>query len=179
MAHHNLMVDIETLNNINTSAIISIGAVIFDPESKHVEERKFHVNIDFEDALKYGTYSDDTVDFWARQSEAATATLFDPTPGTLLEALEAFDKYIGSWKPKPKWIWGCSPSFDVANLRHAYNQFDRKFPFIFWKEMDVRTLKNLLPKETKPIMEGNAHTAVDDCVHQCKIVQIFHGVDFD
>lgn len=179
MAHHNLMVDIETLDDKNTSAIISIGAVVFDPESAHVEERQFHVNIDFEDALRYGTYSESTIEFWERQPPEATATLFDPEPIGLEDALKAFDKYIASWKPKPKWIWGCSPSFDVANLRHAYSKFDRKFPYIFWKEMDVRTLKNLIPKEQKPVMEGIAHTALDDCIFQCKFVQLFHGVEFD
>lgn len=178
MAHHNLMVDIETLDKENTAAIISIGAVVFDPESTKIEDRKFHVNVDFESALTYGTHSDDTIDFWAKQPAAAVEKLFDPEPVSLEDALVAFDKYVDSWRPKPKWIWANSPSFDIAILRHAYRKFDRKFPFIFWKEMDVRTIKNLLPKENRPVMEGIAHTAVDDCIQQCKLVQTIHGVEF-
>ena len=173
------MVDIETLDTENTAAVISIGAVVFDPDSTFVEDKTFHVNIDFEEALTYGTFSESTVDFWARQPADATATLFDPEPVTLKEALEQFGKYVRSWKPKPKFIWGNSPAFDVAILRHAHKKCDMKFPFTPWVEMDVRTLKNLLPKDKVPQKTGINHSAVDDCLWQCKIVQMFHGVDID
>ncbi len=173
-----MMLDIETLDTENTAAVVSIGAVVFDPETKEVEDRTFHANITFEEALEYGTYSESTVAFWEKQPEAAVATLFNPEPVTLREALTQFDKYVKSWKPKPKFIWGNSPAFDVAILRHACKQTGLKFPFTPWAEMDVRTLKNLLPKETVPKKTGVNHSAVDDCLWQCKIVQMFHGVEF-
>ncbi len=173
-----MMIDIETLDTENTAAVISIGAEVFDPEIKEVEERTFHVNITFAEALEYGTHSESTVKFWERQPEAAVATLFDPAPVTLREALDEFGKYVRSWKPKPKYIWGNSPSFDVAILRHACKKTGAKFPFTPWVEMDVRTLKNLLPKDAVPKKTGVNHSAVDDCLWQCKIVQMFHGVEF-
>jgi len=169
------MIDIETLDTENTAAVISIGAVVFDPESQEVEDRTFHVNIKFEEALKYGTFSESTVAFWERQPKAATATLFDPEPITLREALIEFEKYVKSWKPKPKFIWGNSPAFDVAILRYACKRTGVTFPFTPWVEMDVRTLKNLLPKGMVPKKAGVNHSAVDDCIWQCKIVQLFMG----
>lgn len=172
------MIDIETLDTENTAAVISIGAVVFDPESKEIEDRTFHVNIDWDDAVKHGTHSKSTMDFWERQPAEAAATLFTPEQIMLKDALLEFDKYVKSWKPKPKFIWGNSPAFDVAILRHACKQTDVKFPFTPWVEMDVRTLKNLMPKELVPTKTGVNHSAVDDCLWQCKIVQLFHGVDF-
>ena len=175
----NFMIDIETLDTENTAAVISIGAVVFDPDTKHVEDNTFHVNIDFDEALKYGTHSESTIKFWERQPQEAVDTLFTPEPVALKDALLAFNKYVKSWgTPKPKFIWGNSPSFDVAILRYACKQTGVKFPFTPWVEMDVRTLKNLLPKEAIPKKEGVNHSAVDDCMWQCKIVQMFHGVDF-
>jgi hypothetical protein len=175
----NFMIDIETLDTENTAAVISIGAVVFDPDTAEVEDRVFHMNIDFEDALTHGTHSEGTIKFWERQPAEAQATLFEPAPVSLEEALKGFSKYVKSWgTPKPKFIWGNSPSFDVAILRHACKQTGQKFPFTPWVEMDVRTLKNLMPKELIPSKEGVNHSAVDDCLWQCKIVQIFHGVEF-
>lgn len=175
----NFMIDIETLDKENTAAVVSIGAVVFDTDTKEVEDRQFQMNITFEDALKYGTYSEDTIKFWERQPQAAVDTLFDPEPGLLIDALNGFTKYVKSWgTPKPKFIWGNSPSFDVAILRYACKQTGAKFPFTPWVEMDVRTLKNLLPKEALPKKTGVNHSAIDDCLWQCKIVQMFHGVDF-
>ena len=175
----NFMIDIETLDTENTAAVISIGAVVFDPDSKEVEDRTFHVNIEFEEALKHGTFSESTIAWWERQNEEAKASLFEPEPIPLKDALVAFEKYVRSWKPKPKFIWGNSPAFDIAILRHACKNTGLKFPFTPWVEMDVRTLKNLLPKETIPKKEGINHSAVDDCFWQCKIVQLFHGVQFN
>ena len=173
-----LMVDLETFDTASTAAIISIGAVVFDPETNHIEERTYHANVEWESALSYGTFSESTIDFWSNQSEDAVSALFSPEQIGLKEALEGFDKYVKSWKNKPKRIWANSPAFDVAILRHAFSKFDMKFPYVFWKEMDVRTIKNLLPKEVLPEREGVLHNAVDDCKHQCKIVQIIHGVEF-
>lgn len=173
-----LMLDIETLDQENTSAVISIGAVVFNPETPEVDDRSFHANITMEEALTYGSYTDDTIDFWARQPEEARATLYDPEPVTMREALTQFNEYIKSWSPRPKFVWGNSPAFDIANVRHAYKQVGMKFPFTPWVEMDVRTLKNLLAVDMIPKKSGTNHSAVDDCRWQCKIVQLFHGVDF-
>lgn len=172
------MIDIETLDDQNTAAIISIGAVVFNPETKHVEDDTFHVNIDWDDAARHGTHSEKTMAFWNKQPVEALETLFTPAQTTVSEAVIAFSEYVRSWNPGPKYIWGNSPAFDVAILRHAFKQTGHEFPFVPWVEMDVRTLKNLLPLEHVPKKDGVNHSAVDDCRWQCKIVQIFHGVDF-
>jgi hypothetical protein len=169
------MIDIETLDIENTAAVISIGAVVFDPDLQEIEDRVFHVNVEFKEALKYGTFSESTVAFWERQPKEATATLFDPKPVALREALIGFEKYVKSWRPKPKFIWGNSPAFDITILRHACKKTGVKFPFTPWVEMDVRTLKNLLPREMIPKKTGVNHSAVDDCMWQCQIVQLFYG----
>jgi hypothetical protein len=174
-----LMIDIETLDTENRAAVISIGAIVFDTDARHVEERTFHVNIDFEQAIRYGSVSESTVQFWERQPKEAVSALFDPDPVDLRTALSELNTYIYSWPKKPKYIWGNSPSFDVAILRHAYKQHELKFPFLPWFEMDVRTIKNLLKKDEVPKKTGVNHHPIDDCLWQCEILWKYFEVPFD
>ena len=147
---------------------------MFDPEGEDIHEHALHVNVEMGSAMTYGTVSESTVSFWEKQPEEVRNTLFDPEPIPLKDALVEFVGYVDSFKRKPKFIWGCSPRFDIGILHHAFGGCGLKFPYVFWKEMDVRTLKNWMPKELHPERQGMAHSAVDDCVWQCRLVQGFH-----
>lgn len=170
------MIDIETLDILPTSAIVSIGAVMFEQDGTGIVGDPFYENITFDSALKHGTYSESTIQFWERQPEAAREKLFDPEPIDLGDALKGFHKFVKQYKPKPAFIWAMSPRFDIEILHHAHRALGLKFPFTPWKEMDVRTLKNMIPKEALPRKEGVVHTAVDDCKWQVAVVQLFNSL---
>jgi hypothetical protein len=164
------MVDIETLDTEPTSAILSIGAVMFDPNGDGTIDAPFHQNITFESALEHGTFSESTVSWWEKQGDDAKASLFDPTPVELRVALVDFIR----WAKKAKNVWANSPSFDVIILRNACKECDLKWPFSPWVELDVRTLKNILPTNKKSMFKGTSHNPVDDAMNQVKLVQAFY-----
>lgn len=168
------MVDLETLDNTSTSAIASISAVVFDPLGEGYGDT-FRVNVSVESALEHGTYSEETIDWWAKQSEEARNALFDPEPIDLKDALLGLHAFVQD--NNIRWIWACSPRFDMVILEHAYKAFGMRLPKKYWDEMDVRTLKMIMPKEALPERTGH-HTALGDCLYQIELVQLFFRVIF-
>jgi len=166
------MVDIETLDTEPTSAVLSIGSVLFNIDEEGTIDAPFHQNITFESALTYGTFSESTVSWWEKQGDDAKASLFDPEPVELKAALDDFYKWCKQMKAKR--VWANSPSFDVIILRNACKEVGSKWPFSPWVEMDVRTIKNLMPEAKKKTFKGTVHHPVDDAVNQVEIVQAFH-----
>jgi len=79
-------------------------------------------------------------------------------------------------EPKPACIWANSPSFDLEILKNAFDFSGQMWPFGFWAERDVRTIKEAAypcssPDDFPPFETGTAHDAVDDCIKQCLQVQ--------
>ena len=167
-----VMIDIETLDNCPTAAIASIGAVWFEPRGSRIGNT-FHMHVDLADCQRHGlTIGADTVLWWLKQSGDAKAALsggqLDAAPlVTALEALQAF--IIEADGPKPD-IWCNGASFDLPILANAYRAIGWQTPWPFWRERDLRTLKGLYP-EQRLERTGLAHHAIDDAIHQARLVQ--------
>ncbi|WP_425962579.1 3'-5' exonuclease [Rhizobium nepotum] len=161
----NLMVDIETFGNRMDSAILTIGAVFFDPDTGEIGG-EFYTAIDPDSACRYGRVTGSTVAWWLEQSEAARrAVVAGKTQ--LPEALAKLADFYAKHPKAP--IWGNGPTFDISILEHAYwRVHDKPAPWAFWNVRDCRTIKDLgdaigyrIPK-----LEGTAHNALDDARHQ-------------
>ena len=63
-----VMVDLETLGNTSTAAIIQIGACVFDTEGTG---ERFCATVSFESALQWGDPTASTLEWWMEQSDAA------------------------------------------------------------------------------------------------------------
>lgn len=181
-----LMIDIETLGVSNNAAIISIGAVLFDPYGDTCGE-EFYRNITFDSALDYGDYDPSTLKFWNQLPQPAKTQLFNPEQVHLKNALMDFHRFILDNKISK--VWGNSPSFDMVILRNAYKNAKimpsyqaftiLEFPVRFWLEMDVRTIKSVLPSDLIPSRTGTHHSALDDAKYQVSLVQsFFNNVSF-
>lgn len=160
-----VMIDLETLDNTATSAIISIGACKFDPEANDdkVIGQTLHLHVDWDDAIQNGTVSGDTLKWWIKQNdESRNAIINAPTVklATALEMLSMFFK--GS-----TYIWGNGSTFDISILENAYGR--NNAPWNFFDVRDVRTVVHLadgmLNKNDFPFI-GIKHDASDDAVHQ-------------
>ncbi len=163
-----LMVDIETMGKRPTSAFTSIGAVLFDPHGDWIGDT-FHIHVSLENCMRHGLKVDaDTIIWWMHQDEAARNTFIfgqvDAAP--LITALEAFSAFA----QQACHIWCNGNSFDFPILNNAYDVVGMQTPWHFWHEHDLRTLKNL-NKGTRIEREGIHHNALDDAVHQAKLVQ--------
>lgn len=167
-----VMIDIETLDNVPTAAIASIGAVWFEPHGSRIGPT-FHMHVDLEDCQRHGlTIGADTVLWWLRQSADAQTALANGQQGAapLITALEALHAFITVGESDAVEIWCNGASFDLPILANAYRAIGWKTPWPFWRERDLRTLKGLHP-EQRLERTGLAHHALDDAIHQARLVQ--------
>lgn len=158
----NAMVDLETLDNVPTSAILSIGAVKFDDTG--TDEDEFYVNIDPRTCTKAGlTISPDTVMWWMQQSDSARKAFNNKDALSLQAALNKFTAWLGGANQ----VWGNGATFDNPILANAYRAVGIEPPWKFWNDRCHRTLKNLYPWVKAPAM-GTAHNALDDARNQAQ-----------
>ena len=167
-----VMIDLETLSTrLPDAAIASIGAVVFyptQPAEQIAENPMFSQSVVL--ATNQSRHIDGgTVAWWLSQSEAArNALLTDAVP--LPFALNSLAKWLTEHQPKT--VWANSPSFDCVLLRHAFDQHGVRWPFNYWDERCLRTIKALVyPHGDAPrIRIGAAHGAVADAVSQAVLV---------
>lgn len=176
-----LMFDLETVGTRPTSAILSIGAVIFDPytpvqSTTDLKEYSFYRTINLPSCYAAGlTYDQATLDWWATQSEDAQKALtLDNRP--LTEVLQEFLVWLSNHPFRITGYWANSPSFDRVILENALTAIAKRWPIPFWGENDVRTLKRVAwPNNNAPnFREGTHHNALDDAIAQCRLVQCAH-----
>ncbi len=180
-----VMIDLETMGDTPTSAIIAIGAVSFGQNKDKVwvvdESQQFYVKIQLQSCIDAGLSVDgSTVAWWLQQSQAAREEFKNnekhhPIDFVLMEFATWF-KSIGGIYP-----WGNGADFDVAIMNHAYSKMrlyaykgtrrqefmDLQAPWQFWNSRCFRTLKNVI-KVPVTGFEGAAHNAGADALHQAK-----------
>lgn len=166
-----IMVDLETMGVDNNAAIVSIGAVQFDPETGEIGSEFYEV-IDLSSCVEAGlTLDASTIMWWVGQSEAARKALMTPT-GTLSEILEKFTRWLPS---RPK-IWGNGATFDNIILRSAYKALSMDVPWKYYDERCFRTLKKEVPVASVPF-KGVHHNALDDARYQAQCaIEIFNSL---
>jgi DNA polymerase III epsilon subunit-like protein len=163
-----IMIDLETLGQAPGCAIASIGAVKFDPHSDWIGDL-FHIHISLESCQQHGLSMDaSTVLWWLQQDEQARVTLLSGQSNAtnLITALDAFEGYFGGGEA----IWCNGASFDFPILTAAYKAINHQAPWLYWHEHDLRTLKNL-NKGQRIERHGTHHNALDDAIHQARLVQ--------
>lgn len=157
-----VMVDIETLGLDRGAAILSIGAVKFDTDEIG---DTFEASISRESCKAAGlTVDEDTLEWWQDQSDAAREVL--DGGDDLGDVLQDFSLWAGGADE----VWANSPSFDCEMLIGAGKAVGVPMPWEFYEERDVRTVKSL-PVAPELEHDGVEHDALDDAIHQARIVQ--------
>ncbi|CDH32753.1 3'-5' exonuclease [Xenorhabdus bovienii] len=180
MLYENLMLDLETMGTATDSAIISIGAVFFNPATGELGS-SFYSPVDLTSSMQSGGAVDgDTIRWWLRQdSEARVAIAVDGLPSIteVLFELEEFVNKNTKYNTHRLKVWGNGASFDCVILRSAYEREKIK-PFWRWcNDRDVRTIVELgratgFDPKYNMSFEGSRHNALDDAIHQAKYVSI-------
>jgi DNA polymerase III epsilon subunit-like protein len=164
------MVDLETMGNGPTAAIVQIGCVVFDRDSGEVFD-EFKVNVDLASEVKNGfTMDASTAQWWMGQSAEGKNTWVGKASYPSKDALTLFVKFVQKYRENKSVIWSHS-TFDAPILMYHFGQLAMKLPirYAFW--LDLRTLSMLgrgvasIPKEARP---DDAHDAVADCYYQVK-----------
>ena len=180
---NNVMLDLETMGKGPRAAIVTIGAVFFDPMTGELGA-EFEAHIDLRDSARFGEIDPDTVLWWLRQSDDARAALKPSGKSQQLDdALWGLYEWMvngsegndGNLK-----VWGNGASFDDVILRNACQQTRVPPAWSYWNDRDVRTVvdmgRDLLgfdPKKDMPF-EGVAHRALDDAKHQARYVSAIY-----
>jgi exodeoxyribonuclease VIII len=131
--------DVETLDNTPISALLSVGAVAFDPgKDIALGESVFYENVILD--AKAGRVSHDTFQWWMEQSESARGALFNPAPKKIEEVLQ----YFSAWwlKVRGKYLWAHA-TFDIPILAYHYARLGKTAPWDYRNCRDLRTLEDL------------------------------------
>ena len=174
--YNNVMLDLETVGTGPKSAIISIGAVIFDPISGNIGD-SFYQAVKLTSSAYYGEIDASTIQWWLKQTPQAQAVFNDPLAKTLKTSLENFTEWLeNTGDIKNRKVWGNGPSFDNVILSNAFKAVKLKTPWYFSNDRCVRTIldigKQLRGFNAKDSvdLEGVAHNALDDAIYQAKYV---------
>ena len=167
-----VMIDIETLGMQPGSAILSIGAVIFDPRIIVGESilQKFYVVVNTDSCTHIGLSVDpSTVAWWEQQSpEAKMVLLLASSSATSRDVRQAL-QYLANFIPENALVWSNGANFDQPLLDVAYNRCGQKLPWKYFNSRCYRTIKSMCEDE-KALRSVNElkHDALSDAVFQAQ-----------
>ena len=165
-----IMIDMETLDVLPTATVLTIGAVKFDPFGDDVNEPnsdQFYVKVDVDSCDRLGcTVSQDTVEWWAKQSKEAQEEAF--ALESRIDIVDAMNQlYKFCWGAKRVWSHGAG--FDVVICENLFRKIGKATPWSFWEVRDTRTLFDLgIDPQRPPVLK---HHALEDAWNQAVGVQ--------
>lgn len=160
------MIDLETVGLTPNSAIVSIGAVIFDPRFGKVSKSTFYSELDW--AAQNRAMDKGTLEWWQKQSEIVKEPFLYG-----MDDLEQSLKDLTLFLPKDCRVWGNGSIFDIGMLEDAYRQYGLPIPWMYWNIMDCRTIKFIFESMCGGYSRaagGTKHNALDDAVFQAEYV---------
>ena len=183
MALTDIMIDLETLATSSNAAILSIGAVKFDPfseELKSPDMESFYIRVDLDSCNELDLeVHDSTIEWWAKQSPEAQDEAFNPEGRVTVQ--DAFNQlYKFCWGATR--VWSNGSGFDIVICENIFKKINKKIPWDFWQVRDVRTAFDLgIDPQRPPI---TAHHALEDAWNQAvgiqhvyRTLRDIHGVD--
>ena len=183
-----IMVDIETLSTAVNAAVLSIGAVEFDPMSGKIE-REFYSELDL--ANQAGRHIDvNTMQWWIKQCLVNTDNIEFLTKHNrekdgvsyalirLLNFVYGYDEVTAKVTRGDGYekiaVWACDPDFDLAILADLYKEHKLPVPWKYSEAKSVRTVRMLTQIAGMEIPAQEAdHNALNDCIRQAKEVSYF------
>lgn len=178
---NDIMVDLETMDNVASAAIVSIGAVQCNLITGELGSEYYRV-IDLESQEHLDTtISTDTLYWWMAQSDGARHALLIEGKIGLADMCKSFNNWCTSLhndlnriSSEQLRLWGNGASFDNAILRFAYRQVGQHLSIPFWNDRDMRTIIGFYPRQLQEkwrrsaYRAGTHHNALDDAKHQVK-----------
>lgn len=175
-----LMVDLETVGTGPGSAVLAIGAVLFDRKTKSIGAG-INVVLDLGDQMARGLQADgSTIYWWLEQSDEARAAA-TKDPMNVVNALMGLAEFLTEGEGgvnKDIRVWGNGAAFDNVILREVYARYGMAAPWEHWNDRCFRTMKAEHPqgKDLEPERDSTHHNAYHDAVHQAKwAINMHHG----
>jgi len=121
------MLDLETLDTVETGVILSVGACAFNMDGE-IGDDKFKMNVDLL-SQPNRSISQGTRDFWGQRDTKIRRRLYDPEPRSLRHVLNCLRGWFLS--AKCTYIWGNGSTFDVSMIEHAFRTEGGGAPLAF------------------------------------------------
>lgn len=166
---NNVMLDLETMGNGPNAAIVAIGAVAFDIETRELGAT-FYALIELESSVEYGGQVDaGTVMWWMKQSDVARAELCRSAEhiAVVLQRFNAWASTLCDDAETNLRVWGNGAAFDNVILASAYRRMRMPAPWKHWNDRCYRTVK-ALHRHVKLERTGTHHHALDDAISQAQ-----------
>jgi len=171
-----IMVDVESLGKKPNAAIVSIGAVVFDPYAFPTLGEQFEVYIcpGLVESAGFGI-EQETLDWWhlPEQAEAAKISLNGETSPE--EAMHLFADWLNQQGEKAnRIIWTKGQDFDIPKIENHFERFGIEIPYEYQNKADVRTVFRLAKRngfDVNTLLRPEPeHTALWDAVYQASAV---------
>ena len=165
-----IMIDLETLATSPNAAVLTIGAVKFDPFNNDMDNpncQKLYLRVDLDSCDEFGLeVNEDTIAWWANQSKEAQEEAFSPEGR--IHVRDAFNQlYKFCWGAKRVWSHGAS--FDTVICENIFKKLNKACPWKFWEVRCTRTLFDIgINPERPPVLK---HHALEDAWKQTIGVQ--------
>jgi hypothetical protein len=168
------MLDLESLGTQPDCAILTLGAVKFDPYTPDSFGDSLYFRIDVDEQLALGRrVQQDTLEWWGRQADdVREEALGEEGRISLTDMYRQLNRFTVGVNN----IWCQGPAFDIVILENIYRQMGWPTPWQFWQIRDSRTLFGVHgdPREKN---KAGLHNALEDCVSQAQGVQaIYHAL---
>ena len=164
------MIDIETLDTLPESVILTIGAVKFDPFSNKIGDG-LYIKPDVDEQIARGrTVNEDTLNWWGTQAEDVREEALGMEDRISIEEMY---RQINRFIVGADNVWAQGPVFDMVILANIYRQYGWPTPWQYWQVNDSRTLFKI---HGDPRVKGKAglHNALEDCISQAQAVQTIY-----
>lgn len=172
------MIDIETLSITVNAAVLSIGAVEFDPYTGDIL-RTFYRDLDLNQDTRKVNMA--TVTWWMQQVASnpnLAKTFADGDRVPVAQALHELDHFltnrIFNWRGEDFdkiQVWACDPDFDLSILASLYADYEIEVPWRFYETRSVRTMREIASMLGVELTKQPAtHDALDDCICQAREV---------
>ena len=162
------MLDLESLGTRPDCAILTLGAIKFDPFNLDKFGDGIYFRIDVDEQLSLGRQvQEDTLEWWMRQAEdVREEALGESDRISLTSMYQQLNRFLVGVNN----IWCQGPAFDIVILENIYRQMGWPTPWQFWQIRDSRTLFGVHgdPREKG---KSGLHNALEDCISQAQGVQ--------
>lgn len=171
------MLDLESLGTRPDCAILTLGAIKFDPFNLDKFGDGIYFRIDVDEQLSLGRQvQEDTLEWWMGQAEdVREEALGESDRISLTSMYQQLNRFLVGVNN----IWCQGPAFDIVILENIYRQMSWPTPWQFWQIRDSRTLFGVHgdPREKNKV---GLHNALEDCVSQATAVQqIYHKLGIE
>jgi hypothetical protein len=167
MKYKNLMVDIETLGDTNSAAMVSIAAVAFDKFGDPGPALSYNIYLD--DALKLGNVSASTLQWWAKEDRTVFHNMLNNGYIKTADALSELSVFSELCLDDNFKIWANGPDFDLKIIEDKIEKLKDYSVYKFWSPWNqrcVRTVKAIDPTLAKSFINNEKHNPLQDCYTQ-------------